>query len=282
MSADLSIMEATADRLLRWFNAGAVDDDEGLCHPALTVHSALLGADRRSHAHFRSPLAALIEICHTNYPGIHFVAELANLRSQALELHWRAQFASTRADRPLNIPCCCRVQLEHGQIRAVRFIVDEYALLAELGRVCADPGQTPSSAIRINDEGVRALVGALVTGSGVPDAPFRNDARIRACVETYRDVRAGVELETFELDAVGELAALLDYLRARFAPPMELSFEPGLSQGATTTYRGKVRARLGEESQRYEVTCGLVSRNLHVVECWMKIAPPVTLIECLT
>jgi hypothetical protein len=275
-------IDKLARRLIECFNGSPVSLLAEFCDRFLTVNSAILGNDRRSNALIREPIAVLIKTCRSTFPGIKFYEDEIKPSDGGIVLNWKGRFQlDEQVGRELRIPCTCRVRLAGAKMRELWFSVDEYSMLLHLGKLCSDPGQSAGRSATINQLAVDCLKDALVREMTVSD-PFSPNTVIHANIEIYRDIgNNGVETQTFRLEGAGKMGALLEFFREHFGAPVELSFGRGISQGYTTTFRGKIRVKVGEEMHRYDIVCGFVSPGDRVSDCWVKVTPPPTLMECL-
>lgn len=276
--------ESAAHRLVEWFNGKPISALAELRDGELTINSALLGRDRRANTLLvKEGIGKLIAACHARFPGIQFQCDSVAESNDGFTSQWTGRWRpQDQLGQALSIPCSCRVKYAGRSMRELWFTVDEYSILLQLGKVCAAPGQAMGRSASVNQLAAESLKEAIVTGNSTC-GPLGTSVEMHVNIETYRDIGKGVDIETYRLDGVGQIAQLLAYVRERFAKPVELSFKNGISQGHTTTFRGTIRARLGgAETQRYDIVCGFVSPGDDVSECWVKISPPPTLMECLT
>jgi hypothetical protein len=278
----LSDVEANGivQRLTACFNGAHASTLEAFCDRSLVVNSQVLGGDRRSNQLIASPLAALAGALRTRFPGTVFRG--LDVQSVGSDLAFRVEGHLGIDDQrsPLTVQCTCRIRVLHKKIRELWFEVDEYDLLARQGRICCDPGQSTGDARRINQQAADALWPVLRTRNAAT-ALFGPDVVVHANLAIYKDLQKGLELYALRLDGVGELPKVLEMLRDIFEDPVELIFAEGISQGFTTTFRGKMRARKGAQMERYDIVCGFITPADRVTECWISIAPPPTLMECL-
>jgi len=281
MSSDPKILNIS-QRLLDCFNGSSVSLLADLCDPALTVYSGVLGGDRRSNALVREPIAPLIAACRGKFPGVRFFSESVRLSDIGFVFSWIGNFQPQEEGSPLvKIPCTCRVTLTGDRLRELWFAIDEYEVLTQLGKVCMDPGHSTGNSSITNRLAAESLRSAIVTRRTTCDS-LHPDTLLHANIEIYTDLKTGVGTEIFRVEGENTIGEVLAYLRERLGEPVELSFHDGISQGYTTTFRGKIRGKVGAEMQRYDLVCGFVSPTDRVTECWVKVTPPPTLMECLT
>ena len=270
-------------RLIECFNQGSASLIVDLCDRSLSVNSAILGNDRRSNAKVQDPIAKLIAACRAMFPDAQFSIGSVKQTDDGFVVGLIGNLKSPEdSTRVLKVPCTCRVKLVARRIRELWFAVDEYAILQQLGRVCPDPGCSVGRSASINQQAMDSLRDSFTTRKPAR-APVSIETIIHANIENYIDITTkGMEIDTFRLDGVGKINELLARFHSTFADPLELSFADGISQGHTTTFRGRIRAKVGANMQRYHVVCGFVSHEGNLAECWVTIAPPATLMECLT
>ena len=151
---------------------------------------------------------------------------------------------------------------------------------SEFGRLFSDPGHSAGNSAAVNQAALDELKRALLTRAS-PAGGLDFETRVHGSIKIFKDLNRGVDTETLRFEGTGKLDELLLFIRERFRDPVDVSFGIGISQGHTTTFKGKIRAKLGVTFQRYDIYCGFASADDRVVECWIKIAPPLTLKECL-
>lgn len=275
--------ESAAHLLVECFNGKPNSVLADLQDGKLTINSALLGDDRRSNALVNEGVGRLIAACHSRFPGIQFQCDSVAKSNDGFSSQWTGRWRpEDQIGQTLSIPCSCRVKYVGRFIRELWFTVDEYSILLQLGKVCSAPGQALGRSASVNQLAAESLKEAIVTGNSTCDR-LGSSVEMHVNIETYRDIGNGVDIETYRLDGAGQIGQLLAYVKERFGRHVELSFKKGISQGHTTTFRGTIRARFGgTETQRYDIVCGFVSPGDEVSECWVKITPPPTLMECLT
>jgi len=267
-------------RLIDCFNRRPGTSVADLCDRSTVVHSALLGRDRRSNAVIKFPLAALIAACHARFPGIEFHPEGVTAYGAAVALSWRGRFQAEGQQSTITVPCACRIRIANNRLCEISFAVDDYSILMQLGSICAEPGQSRGRSASVNEHAAASLRDAFVMRKDTCDA-VSAAAVIHANIETYADITCGIAMDTFRLEGAGTIGELLCYVREHFGAPIDVAFRDGISQGYATTFRGKIRARIGAEMQRYDLVCGFASPGDRLAECWVKITPPPTLMECL-
>ena len=275
--------DIVGQRLIECFNGGPISSLEGLTATSLLVNSALLGSDRRSNALITQPIAALVGACRSNFPGVTFCGENVRPYDGGLVLTWSMHFRPDgHGNRVLNIPCTCRVRITGGKLCELWFVLDDYSMLLQLGKVCPDPGQPTGRSEIINRLAAETLSDAFVMRNTVRNTlSLSLETVVHANIETYRDLARGVDTETFRLEGASKFSELLSFVWNKFSSPVDLSLKSGISQGYTTTFRGRIRARIGMEMQTYSIVCGFVSPGDRVAECWVKVTPPPTLMECI-
>lgn len=282
MQTDIEI-RVISEQLLDCFNQRSAALPTNICDRSLSVTSALLGDDRRSNSLMHDPLGKLIAACQARFPGITFRSEIIRPSATGFISEWIGHsHVAEASDRPLKIPCTCRVTLQGHRVRHLWFSVDEYSILQQLGRLCPDPGQSVARSANVNQQAMYSLRDALTTREPAR-YPLGPDIVVHANLETYIDIAArGFQTEIFRLDGTGKITELLAYIQRRFSASLDLSFIAGISQGHTTTFRGTVRGRIGLEMQRYDAVFGFVTPAQQLTECWVKLTPPPTLMECLS
>jgi hypothetical protein len=274
---------AIAERLLGYFNGGSASSIAELCDRSLTVTSAILASARSPN--FPNPpgsnrLTELVAAARSIFPGVSFFGESVTAWEGGVVLSWRGEFKpDERSARLLSVPCSCRVRIQRDKVCGISFVVDEYSVLLQLGRICADPGKSSGSSAEVNQAAAHSLRDAFVAGKALRDC-LPAEAILHVDIEIYRDINQGLETETLRLEGVGRMDDLLRFVRARFRDPVDVSLREGISQGYTTTFRGNIRARSGTDMLRYDLVIGFASRGARVAECWVKIIPPPTLLEC--
>ena len=275
--------ESAVHRLVECFNGKSVSALAELRDGELTINSAFLGDDRRSNALVNEGIGRLVAACHSRFPGIQFQCDSVAKSNDGFTSQWTGRWRpEDQLGQALAIPCTCRVKYAGRFMRELWFTVDEYSILLQLGKVCSAPGQALGHSASVNQLAAESLKEAIVSGNSTCDR-LGQAVEMHVNIETYRDIGKSVDIEAYRLDGAGQIVHLLAYVRNRFGRPVELSFKKGISQGHTTTFRGAIRARLGgAETQRYDIVCGFVSPGDEVSECWVKISPPPTLMECLT
>lgn len=276
-----ALRDSIAQRLIDYFNASLTAPLEELGHRTLAVHCAILARSQSSNSIGPRSLTALVTACHGMFPGIRFRCEDSRSSSDEILLVWRGEFRrDDQGAQVVNVPCTCRVRVRDEQISEIWFVIDSYSVLLQLGRICAEPGQSNGRSAVLNRLAMDSLRDAIVTRRTL-DGALGPGTFIHASVKIFKDINHGVETETFTIEGVGKIHEMLGHIRERFTNPIDLSISYGLSQGYTTTFRGSVSAVVGAEMQRYDIFCGFVSPADQVVECWVKIAPPPTVKECL-
>ena len=105
-------------------------------------------------------------------------------------------------------------------------------------------------------------------------APERT--RLHATVRFYAS--SEFDTKSFEFGGAGELTALLAFLRTEFTS-IELALDEGVSQGHTSTFRGKARVVRGGEKLSYMFRCGFRSSGKRIDESWVEMQVPPTLRE---
>jgi hypothetical protein len=274
--------DSVAEWLIDYLNGRGASLLTEFCHRAAVANSALLASDPSPDSAMQGSLTELIAACQSRFPGIQFYSESVSSTELGFLLSGHGEFTRDGSGQPVvTVPCSCRVELERSKIREIWFEVDDYSLLLQLGRICADPGQSVGQSAVVNHAAVDSLRKALVTRSGLSQT-LGPDVTVHASIKTYKDINRGYETDSLRLDGPGKLQELLGLMHERFGEPIELLLGSGISQGYTTTFRGKIRAKVGTEMQRYDIVCGFVSPQDRVNECWIKITPPPTLLECLT
>ena len=270
------LADRIANQLVAGFNGNPLPPNDEVWGRSLTVNSALIGDDRRANALATSPLTRLIDACRTRFPDTSFQSEGVHSTESG--------FVFTQVGRQpgsgLAIQCTCRVRLVQDKVRELWFEVDEYGILMQQGKICSAPGVSDSASRTTNQMAAEKFRQTLLARSATGNF-LSHDVVVHTNIETYRDISRGVETESLRLEGAGKFNEVLGLLRNRFHDPIDLTFADGISQGFTTTFRGKIRAKVGSELQRYNLVCGFVSPSEKVTEFWINITPPPTLMECL-
>jgi len=274
--------EALAELLTACFNGSPASSIAHLCDRSLMINSFLMGGDRRLNALATAQLPTLLQAVRTRFPDTRFRSHDLSTTEQGFTFGLSGELASAAAGRALPIECTCRVRLAQEKISELWFQIDEYRLLLEQGRICSAPGESVEASRTANERAAEALSQLLRTRTASAEG-LDADTNVHVNIELYKDLSKGLITETRRFDGAGTAALdeALQLLRGRFQDPVELSFGKGISQGSTTTFRGKIRARVGPNKQRYNIVCGFTSPIDRVTECWICITPPPTLMECL-
>ncbi len=276
--------QSLAELLMGCFNGNPATTLAGIVDRTLTINSLLMGGDRRANALATAPIPTLIESLRTRFPGTRFRSDALRSTDNGFSFTLQGEFAGPELAGPaLTVQCTCRVRLVQDKISELWFEVDEYSLLQQQGRICSAPGEAVAAARAANQQAVDALSQLLRTRGLTADL-LDAAARVHANIELYKDISTGIITETRRLEGTGTKALdeVLALIRGRFQDPVELALGNGISQGCTTTFKGKIRAKIGASKQRYNIVCGFMSPHDRVTECWICITPPPTLMECLT
>jgi hypothetical protein len=271
-----------AARLVGCFNAGNTAPLEGLCSRQLVVNSALLACNTSAVCQSQQTLPALISVCRARFPGARFYTENVQPSQSGLILTWRCEYPSPGNGGPtVSMMCTCRVRLDQEKVREIWLTLDEYNVLVQMGRVSSEPGEPKGSSALVNGSALQSLRDALAGGTE-PTGILSQPLHLHGSLKLYRNVDKGIDTDSFRLEKHAHIRELVQFVRQRLQPPIDLVFDDGISQGYTTTFRGKIRARVGRGLHRYDAFCGFVSQEDRVLECYLKVAPPPTLLECLT
>ena len=269
-------IRSIAEALLRSFNRSEASSYADFCDESLTVKSALLSIGAAPHS-----LDALIAGCQSMFPGIIFHGDPPRSSGDTLLLSWRGEYTPGEPNvGTVYVPCTCRLAIANGRIREISFAVNSYQVMLQLQRICSDPGQPIANSALVNQCAAESLRQAVVLGNALIEGLSVNVV-LHASVTIYRDINKGLHTDTLRLDGVGKIEALLTFIRDRFGQSVDLVISGGISQGHTTTFRGRISGKIGTEIHCYNSVLGFVSPNDCVTECWVKIMPPPTLRECL-
>jgi hypothetical protein len=176
------------------------------------------------------------------------------------------------------VSCLVKARLEGTRVREVDLRVDLYSLLVAEGRICLDPGVINTASQRINRAAGASLVKAIATGTSFDDR-CQKGLWLHGRVEVYKDISKNVDTRVIDINGHGRMWELLKSVATEFKfPQVEMIKE--ISHDRTTTFKGRIQA--GQKSLRYDLFIGLRSGENFVEECWFRIAPPLTLLECVT
>lgn len=273
-----------AGLLLQAFNEGSAAAITELCHPSVRINSAILTAAPRSGGPMNDPLTALTTACRLQFPGIAFSNEHSKLTSSAhgnafsFEGSYRC---SQSSDRVVIVPCTCRFRVENGKVTQIWFSIDHYSVLLQLNRVLSEPGHAADHSDALNQRIVDGLAREILQRKTASET-LAQEVITHARLEIYKDIGAGLtETERLHLDGAGKVNEVLSFVRRFFADPLELALGTALCQGHTSTFRGKIRAKFGTGLRRYNIVISVSSPGGRVTDCWIRIVPPPTLMECL-
>src|SRR5262245_43278233 len=259
MEPDLKA-QTLAELLTGCFNGNPASSVAHLCDRALVINSFLMGGDRRLNALASAQLPTLLQSVRARFPDTRFRSHDLQMSDRGLSFGLSGELTSAATGgQPIPVECVCRVRLAQDKICELWFQVDEYSLVLEQGRICSAPGQAIDASRTSNERAAEALSHVLRTRSAsVPAEALDANATVHVNIELYKDISKGLITETRRFDGVGPAALdeMLTLLRGRLQDPVELLFGKGISQGSTTTFRGKIRARVGANKQRYNIVCG--------------------------
>ncbi|MBK7642947.1 MAG: ester cyclase [Planctomycetes bacterium] len=230
-----------------------------------------------------SKLDDFVSAFRAAFPDVRYALAGVQPGQDSVTVKWTAR-GTHRAALSYIQPCgesvaftgSCLLKFEEGLITEIRLAADIYDLLVATGAICAEPGQTRGQAPVLNAAAMDALRKAIVARSGELGAPFDKDTLLHAVVRFYAS--SEFDTQTFELGGAGQFPALLAFLRKEFTS-IELALDAGVSQGHTTTFRGKARVERGGERLSYMFRSGFRSRGTRVVESWVEMQVPPTLRE---
>jgi len=143
-------------------------------------------------------------------------------------------------------------------------------------RLCADPGESLDGAAATNLAALRSLRDAIVEMRLDVAAPLDKDTVLHASMRHYVDET--LQETSHNVGGTGTFGKLLAYIKDTFAS-VALATDEGLSQGHTTTFRGRARIELQGHVYAYLCRCGFRASGDRVAECWFELAPPPTLRE---
>lgn len=217
------------------------------------------------------------------FPDLRYSLAGVDSGPDVLTVKWSAR-GTHRAPLSYIQPCgesvpirgTCVLKSEGGKILEIRLAADIYDLLVQTGAICADPAQVRGESRAVNGSAMDALRKAIVGKQSAVGAPFDERTRLHATVRFYAS--SEFDTKSFEFGGAGELTALLAFLRTEFTS-IELALDEGVSQGHTSTFRGKARVVRGGEKLSYMFRCGFRSSGKRIDESWVEMQVPPTLRE---
>lgn len=265
-------------------NGGGSAKLVGLCVPDVTVFAPVTEEGLDPFAK-RDPsrLDDFVAAFRRAFPDVRYSLAGVETKPGAVNVKWSAR-GTHRAALSYIQPCgesvpfsgTCLLKFEEGEIVEIRLAAEIYDLLVQTGAICADPGQVRGDAPAVNGSAMEALRKAI-TGRGAEiGAPFDDKTLLHSVVRFYASKE--FDTQTFELGGAGQLPALLAFLRKEFTSA-ELSVDGGVSQGHTTTFRGKLRLVRGGEKLCYLFRAGFRCTGRRIAESWVEVQAPPTLRE---
>ena len=264
-----------AERVISQLNGGASASVADFVDRSFTVHSSLLPSG------VGTSLTGLRDACRQQYVSVQFdLVDVAALEHGFMASCIAKFKRSTERSHAITSTCTCRVQCKSdGKLHKMWFNLDQYEILRQSNRLCSEPG-CAANLDSANQDAVELMKVALRTRSNFTEGqkPFL----LHASVELFKNLDVGIETELWRLEGVGKFDELVRLIHAKFSTPIDISLGQGISQGFTSTFRGYLRGAVASMHQRYTLSISVRSSLGHVNECWAKIAPPLTLLECLS
>lgn len=229
---------------------------------------------------FRELLRAAVAPLELAFGGVELDGAVASLPWEARGVHVGPLLGCPATGRALVVRARCRLRFERDKLAEVWVDVDLHDLLEQLGRLCSAPGEASPGAVATNRAALALVTRALTAapGAATDDAVEALDGALVTHARATLYVSAAFEASTLAHRGTGGLRAVARALGERF-DAVELALDAGVSQGATTTFRGDALVTTRGERFRYTLRCGLRAGPEHAVECWIEIAPPPSLRE---
>lgn len=270
--------------LVAILNGGALDALTARCAPGVTVF-ATIAEETLDPLARRDPerLREFVQAYHRAMPDVRFALVSAERRGDTLSVRWSARGTHRHAlgyippsGNTVTLDGTCVLRFAAEQISEIRLAADIYGFLLQTGALCADPGVARGRAPEVAALAMGALRDAVANRATTVGSPFDAATMLHANVRYYAS--AALEQEGFDVHVTAGANRLLAELAERFTS-VEFTFDGGVSQGYTTTYRGHARVERDGERYCYHLRCGFRSKSDRVAESWFEILIPPTLHE---
>ena len=270
--------------LVAVLNGGDLHVLTSSCAPGVTVFAPIAEETIDPFAR-RDPgrIGEFVAAYHRAMPDIRFGLVGSVRNGDSLTVRWNARGTHRQAlgyiapsGNAVTIEGTCVFRFTANQITEVRLAADIYGFLLQTGALCADPGVARGRAPAIAAAAMAALRDAVAQRVTTVGAPFDDGTKLHANVSYYAS--AALEQATFDLHGAGAMPRLLGELRDRFASA-EFTFDAGVSQGHTTTFRGHARVERDGERYCYKLRCGFRTKGERIAESWFEVLVPPTLHE---
>ncbi len=273
-----------AHRFLDVLNGADTAQLAGACAPGVTVFATVVEENldpftRRD----MSRLGEFVAAWRNAMPDIRFALGRVDAGNGVTTVHWTANGTHTRAigyvrptGGPIALRGVCVFRCAADRVTEIRLAPDVYDFLLRTGTICADPATTRGRAPEVNAAGMAWLRAATAERRDAVSEPVDATTLLHANVQFYAS--AAMDQRTFELHGPGRFSQLLGFLRDEFAS-VDLRVGSGISQGHTTTFRGRAVVEREGERFGYLLRCGFRTTEARVAESWFEIYVPPTLHE---
>ncbi len=273
-----------AHRLLEVLNGADTTQLAGVCAPGVTVFATVVEEildpfTRRD----MSRLGEFVAAWRNAMPDIRFAPGRVDAGNGVTTVHWTASGTLTRAigyvrptGGPIALRGVCVFRCAGDRVTEIRLAPDVYDFLLRTETICAEPATARGRAPETNAAGLAWLRAATAERRDVLTAPMDASTLLHANVQFYAS--AAMDQRTFELHGPGQFPRLLGFLREEFAS-VDLRVDGGVSQGHTTTFRGRAVVEREGERYGYLLRCGFRSTEARIAESWFEIYVPPTLHE---
>lgn len=273
-----------ADLVVDFLNGGSPAALTSLCTSGVEVFATIAEEILDPFAK-RDParLTEFVDAYRLAFPDIQFALAGVEAAASAVTARWTARGTHRGAlgyiqpsGEAVSISGTCVLRLSGGRVNEIRLAADVYDILLQTGGLCADPAQSKGTARQINGAAMDSLRRAIVGRSTDVAAPIDEDTVLHANVGFYAS--SEFDRKEFEVDGRGKFRALLAFLREQFSS-VEPALDDGLSQGRTTTFRGRARVIRAGERYCYMFRCGFRASGSRIGESWVELQVPPTLRE---
>lgn len=271
-------------RLVDVLNGGDPQPIANVCAPGVTVFATIVEEVLDPFARRDlSCLTSFVKAWREAMPDIRFAVDGVDAAGGTLAVRWRARGTHQKPigyvqakGRPIDLSGVCAFRFTGDRISEIRLASDVYDFLLQTETICADPAEVRGNAREKNAAAMAWVQRAVATRHDELAAPIDAATVLHAAVHFYAS--SAFDQQSFELHGAGQFGRLFGLLREHFASA-ELSVDDGVSQGSTTTFRGRAVVERHGERYAYLLRCGFRTARDRVAETWFEINVPPTLLE---
>ncbi|HVK88436.1 MAG TPA: ester cyclase [Kofleriaceae bacterium] len=278
---------AIAALAIRYFNGEDPNALDAVLSRRATVHASI--GDELELVQLEEEglprLATVLRELRVAFPDVRFALGAVRVDADDVKLEWTARGTHrgpllhvAATERPVELAGRARLQLAGGKVTDLWWDFDLYGALLQLGAIGAEPGVGEPRAVAVAKAAaaeVRAAILARHTAVDVLGPTVAFHGRVRVYLSQSFDDK------TFAFVGAGRAGELFACLVELFDEVGELSLDDGISQGATTTFRGKLRARRRRDFYSYRFRMSLRAGASQVTEAWIEVTPPATVMEVI-